>query len=46
MKNPFRRFDSTYPSQYSGSSNKLVIVAVFEMIDSFQMANTNATMTR
>jgi len=27
MKNPFRRFDTTYPSQYSGSSNKLVIVA-------------------
>jgi hypothetical protein len=27
MKNPFRGFGSTYPSQYSGSSNKLVIVA-------------------
>ena len=27
MKNPFRTFDTTYPSQYSGSSNKLLIVA-------------------
>ena len=32
MKNPFRGFDSTYPSQYSGSSNKVIVAGVITFV--------------